>query len=306
MPTGPEIFTPPENDWPEIPQPTETPYPSDPAVSPYPSEPAVSPYPSSPAVSPYPSTMTTRSKPSNSATYSSSASASASSIASSVSPGTTASATASAPGSVGTVPPKQLINLIAPLRKKVERIEAQLRQAKGQLRLLDPNNPLAQDTDPIKPPSNFTQSEPSSSVSPSASPTPRLRARQFPNGSPPSFSTPSGATISSLESTIVSLKAEFDAARAQLRVYRAIQKYQAEHPYQTQEDLNEFYGGGDTMTPERPKEPTDEESGYQGDTVVNAGNGTNTVVQRRQGPQCMLGRTCHPCLTVECKESEAI
>lgn len=49
--------------------------------------------------------------------------------------------------------------------------------------------------------------------------------------------------------------------------------------------MRDFYGGGDTLTPERPFEPTDEESGYQGNTVVDEGSdgtsgGNATVVLR--------------------------
>lgn len=51
--------------------------------------------------------------------------------------------TGSSSSAVGTIPPTELVKLIAPLFKQVEQIEAELRQAKGQLRKLDPNNPLA-------------------------------------------------------------------------------------------------------------------------------------------------------------------
>ncbi|GIZ43658.1 hypothetical protein CKM354_000687500 [Cercospora kikuchii] len=51
--------------------------------------------------------------------------------------------TGSSSSAVGTIPPTELVKLIAPLSKQVEQIEAELRQAKGQLRKLDPNNPLA-------------------------------------------------------------------------------------------------------------------------------------------------------------------
>lgn len=54
-----------------------------------------------------------------------------------------ATSTVSASTAIGTIPPTELVQLIAPLHKKVEQIEAELRQAKGQLRKLDPTNPLA-------------------------------------------------------------------------------------------------------------------------------------------------------------------
>ncbi|CAK1363827.1 unnamed protein product [Cercospora beticola] len=51
--------------------------------------------------------------------------------------------TGSSSSAVGTIPPTELVKLIAPLTKQVEQIEAELRPAKGQLRKLDPTNPLA-------------------------------------------------------------------------------------------------------------------------------------------------------------------
>lgn len=198
---------------------------------------------------------------------------------------------------IGKYDPKQLVNMIAPLRKKVEQTEAELRYAKGQLRALDPSNPLAADGSATSSPfsevkpdgqdrTNTTtiitsQSQPSTpeedaDVGPNSSPEESAEQdpppssipskRQFPNGPAPDRPS-SDLSIEALCAKIIQLQSELDAYRTTLKSYRNIQKAQREDPRQAEIALG--YGMGDTMTPERPHEPPSELQSTQGHTVVN-------------------------------------
>ncbi|KAI5366022.1 hypothetical protein Slin14017_G036620 [Septoria linicola] len=198
-------------------------------------------------------------------------STSTSSSAAGYTPSTTSSSTSI---SVGTAAPTQLINMIAPLDKKVGQIEAQLYQAQGQLRELDPTNPLALQSDAnakygytgSKAKANIQREEESD-----------LSRRQFPNGtSPLTFTVPAGATIESLSQKIIDLRKELIDSSTLLQSYRDLQKHQREHPYEAEQAL--AYGKGDTMTPERPHQPPSQEQSAQGDTVVGS-----TVGEKENG-----------------------